>query len=124
MGLLPLPKLDGAGRNPDGDQGQDQRRGQDGPGPTLKQNFSGLVIPPDDVQYDRARNSVLSKGNPALIVRPKSEEDLVKTIQFARDNGLTVSIRSGGHSVAGFSTNSGGMVIDMVLMNNFLFLFW
>jgi FAD/FMN-containing dehydrogenase len=80
---------------------------------TLQQEFSGELIMPGDDAYEQASASYVVKGSPALVLRPKSAADVVKAIHFARTNSLTISVRSGGHSVAGFGTNNGGVVIDL-----------
>ena len=80
---------------------------------TMKQDFSGEVILPGEAGYEQARATFFTRGDPAVVLRPRSPEDVAAAIQYARDNGLVISIRSGGHSFAGFSTNNGGLVIDL-----------
>ncbi len=85
---------------------------------TFKSNFSGQVILPTDAAYERARqvwNGMISK-RPALIARCNNVEDVVKSIRFARGNDLLVSIRGGGHNVAGYAVCDDGIVIDMTNM--------
>jgi hypothetical protein len=84
---------------------------------TLRSTFSGEIILPEDKQYESARNTMAAKGSPALIVRPLTTKDIQAALQFAITNSLVLSVRSGGHSVAGFSTNSGGIVIDLSAFN-------
>jgi FAD/FMN-containing dehydrogenase len=83
----------------------------------VKQKFSGEVILPEDNAYEQARNALFAKGSPAIVFRPKDNDDVAAAIKYARDNSLKLSVRSGGHSGAGFSTNDGGVVIDMSLIN-------
>ncbi|MFA6541247.1 MAG: FAD-binding oxidoreductase [Bacteroidota bacterium] len=83
----------------------------------LKQNFSGEVILPDDNAYEAARNSFIHNGAPAVVLRPAAARDVAAAIQFARNNSLILSVRSGGHSGAGLSTNTGGLVVDMSAMS-------
>jgi FAD/FMN-containing dehydrogenase len=75
----------------------------------------GTVIRPDDAGYDEARkiwNGLIDR-RPALIVQPTGTADVVDCVNFARDHGLTLSIRGGGHNVAGNAVNDGGLVIDL-----------
>lgn len=84
----------------------------------LRKNISGEIILPEDKEYDEARVTMFIKTDkPALIVRPENATDVAHAIKYARDNSLVLSIRSGGHSNAGLSSNTGGMVIDMAAMN-------
>lgn len=84
---------------------------------SLKQEFSGEVIIPGNGAYEQARNSFIHKGSPAVILRPTTANDVAAAIRFGRTNKLTISVRSGGHSGAGLSTNTGGLVIDLSAMN-------
>lgn len=84
----------------------------------LKQKFSGEVILPEDDVYEQVRNTPFFKGSPKVVLQPKSNDDVAAAIRYARDNSLQLSVRSGGHSGAGFSTNDGGVVIDLSLMND------
>jgi FAD/FMN-containing dehydrogenase len=54
---------------------------------------------------------------PALIARCASVTDVINTVKFARDEGLLLAVRGGGHSFAGFSTCDGGVVLDLAPMN-------
>lgn len=84
---------------------------------TLRAHFSGDILTPGSADYDHAATVLVRKGAPALIVRPKSAADIAAAIQFATQNSLMLSIKSGGHSMAGHSTNDGGMVIDLMHLN-------
>ncbi|HSO27833.1 MAG TPA: FAD-binding oxidoreductase, partial [Anaerolineales bacterium] len=55
--------------------------------------------------------------HPQLIVQPANVQDVIAAVTFARENNILVSVRGGGHSVAGLSTNNNGLVIDLVRMN-------
>lgn len=79
----------------------------------FKSSIDGEVILPRDPAYEQASTTLMAKGKPAAVVVPKTAEDISKTLAFARGNGLIVSVRNGGHSNAGHSTNTGGLVIDM-----------
>lgn len=75
----------------------------------------GELLTPAEPEYDAARrvwNAMIDK-RPALIARCAGEADVVRSVQFARDHGLVVAVRGGGHSVAGYSTCDGGLLIDL-----------
>ena len=79
----------------------------------LKTQITGEVVLPDSPDYEGLRNGFSATGSPAVIVRPQSNEDVAAAIQYARDNHLKLTVRSGGHSQSGMSTNDGGMVIEL-----------
>jgi hypothetical protein len=65
----------------------------------LRANFNGEVIGPDDAAYDEARQ-VFFKGvdrHPAAVVRVAGADDVARVVTFARENGLELAVRSGGH---------------------------
>lgn len=79
----------------------------------------GRVIRPDDAAYDQAR-AVFYGGidkRPAAIVQVADVDDVRRVISTARDEGLELAVRSGGHSVAGHSTSDGGIVLDLRQMS-------
>ena len=84
---------------------------------SLLDDVSGDVVLPGDRAYERLSRSFVHPGRPALVVRCADVADVRTAIRFARDNSLVVSVRSGGHSAAGFSTNEGGIVIDVSSLN-------
>lgn len=81
----------------------------------LRSELRGDLIIPQDSQYEEARK--LWNGNinkhPGLIVRCLNENDVIQAVQFAHSTGLEVAVRSGGHSIPGFSLSEGGIVIDL-----------
>lgn len=80
--------------------------------------FRGQIIQPGNLVYDEARkvwNGIFDK-HPLLIVRPLDNSDVMAAVNFARENNLLLSVRGGGHNVAGHATNDGGIVIDLSLM--------
>ena len=84
----------------------------------LQQNILGEVITPTDATYDNFRKTYVRVGSPGAIVRCQSNADVAAAIAFARANGLTLSVRSGGHAMSGLSTNDGGLIIDLSLLND------
>jgi FAD/FMN-containing dehydrogenase len=81
--------------------------------------FKGAVFTPGDDGYDDARtifNSMIEK-RPAYITQCSDAADVVAALAFARDQGLPISVRSGGHSVAGNSLVEDGLVVDMRNVN-------
>ena len=75
----------------------------------------GQVIRPGDSNYDQARaiwNAAHDK-HPALIVRCSGAADVIKVVEFARSEGVPLAVRGGAHSIAGFSTCDGGVVLDL-----------
>ena len=82
---------------------------------TLRAGVRGPVLEPGDTGYDEARaiwNGLIDR-RPALIVQPSGAADVVDAVNFARDHGLALSIKGGGHNVAGNAVNDGGLVIDL-----------
>jgi FAD/FMN-containing dehydrogenase len=69
----------------------------------LRQQFSGVVVGPDDAGYDemRAVHNGLVDKRPALIARCANTADIADAVRFARTEGLEISTRGGGHNVAG-----------------------
>ncbi len=81
----------------------------------LAAQLTGSVLRPEDAKYDGARalyNGLIDR-RPALIVRCRTTDDVVAALAFARSAGLEVSIRGGGHNVAGRAVTEGGVMIDL-----------
>jgi FAD/FMN-containing dehydrogenase len=81
----------------------------------LRAGISGRVIRPDDEAYETARqvhNATIDR-RPALIVKAATTADVVRTVGFARDAGLDLAVRGGSHSLAGYGTSEGGVVLDL-----------
>ena len=81
----------------------------------LRASLRGAVIEPDDAGYDDARrvyNGMIDK-KPRLIARCADVADVISSIRFARDNGLLVAIRGGGHNAGGLGICDDGLVIDL-----------
>jgi FAD/FMN-containing dehydrogenase len=84
----------------------------------LADQLSGAVVGPGDMDYDsiRAVHNGLIDRRPALIVRARTPCDVVAALAFARQAGLEVSVRGGGHNVAGRAVTEGGVMIDLAEM--------
>ena len=82
------------------------------------QGIKGKVIRPGDAEYDAARTVFLGgvDKHPALIVRVADTDDVSRVIALARETGLELAVRSGGHSSAGHSVTEGGIVLDLSAM--------
>jgi FAD binding domain-containing protein/berberine-like enzyme len=79
------------------------------------EGLTGEALRPGDPGYDEARsihNGLIDK-RPALIVRCSSTADVVGAVNLARETGLEVSVRGGGHNVAGIAVCEGGLMIDL-----------
>ena len=83
--------------------------------PALSREFGGRLVAPGDADYDALRMVMAGDidRRPAIIARPRTARDVSRAVLFARDNGLELAVRSGGHSGAGHSATEGGLVIDM-----------
>jgi FAD/FMN-containing dehydrogenase len=84
----------------------------------LAADLHGALLRPHDDGYDTARR--VWNGNvdrrPAAIARCLDAADVQRAVGFARDEGLLLSVRGGGHSAPGYGTNDGGLVIDLSLL--------
>lgn len=93
-----------------------------GPAPdfftVLRARVAGEVITPDDERYDAARQVQIAQfgRRPSAIVRATSTDDVAKAVQFAREQGIPLAVRSGGHSIPGFSMVDGGVTVDLSVM--------
>ena len=81
----------------------------------LAARLRGPMLRPDDPGYDEARtvwNAMIDR-RPALVVRATGAADVVDTVNFARDHGLLLSVRGGGHNIAGTAVCDGGLMLDL-----------
>jgi FAD/FMN-containing dehydrogenase len=85
---------------------------------TWKASLRGNLIQPGDLDYDAARTvyNAMVNRHPAFIVQCVGVSDVISALDFARTNHLLVSIRSGGHNVAGRALCDGGLVVDLSKM--------
>lgn len=86
--------------------------------PELRAELRGQVIGPDDAGYDQARSVFVPTVDrrPAAIVRPRDAGEVARVVTLARDRGLELAVRSGGHSGAGHGVSDGGIVLDLALL--------
>jgi len=89
----------------------------------LRAASAGRVISAPDPEYGQARVVFRGDfdGHPVAIARVTNARDIANTVAVARSSGLPLSVRSGGHSSAGHSTNDAGVVIDLRDMNKLNF---
>ena len=86
----------------------------------LRASILGEVFVPADEGYDGARavwNAMIDRS-PTVIVRPKNTDDVVHAVNFAREHDLPVSIRGGGHNVAGHAVGDDSVMVDMSAMRS------
>jgi hypothetical protein len=83
--------------------------------PELRATFNGRVIAPEDLDYDEARTVISGSidRRPAVIIRTVDSTDVSRVVQLARETGLELAVRSGGHSAAGHCVTEGGIVLDL-----------
>src|SRR5271154_1847311 len=82
----------------------------------LREGIHGTVLRPGDDGYAEACriwNGAFDERRPAVIVRASGAADVITAVGFARSNDLPIAVRGGGHSIAGFSSCDGGIVIDL-----------
>lgn len=85
----------------------------------LRGNLRGALVEPGNAEYDEVRviwNGMMDK-RPALIARCQGTADVVAAVNFAREHDALLSVRGGGHSVAGYASCDGGLMVDLSLMN-------
>jgi FAD/FMN-containing dehydrogenase len=96
-------------------QGVDQAAIQE-----LQKQVRGELLRPSDGGYDSARrvwNGMVNK-RPAFIVRCAGAADVIDSVNFARTNNLPISVRGGGHNVAGSAVCDGGIMLDLSRMKS------
>lgn len=80
----------------------------------LRENVRGTVIEPDDPDYESARRvyNAMADRRPAAVLRVSQTADVIAAVRFAREAGLPLALRGGGHSAPGFGTVDDGLVLD------------
>jgi FAD/FMN-containing dehydrogenase len=86
----------------------------------LKSNIKGQIVLPSDSSYDEVREiwNAMIERRPALIIRCAEANDVPPAISFARENALELSIRGGGHNIAGHALCDNGVMIDFSTMRS------
>ena len=86
----------------------------------LRRRHRGPVIVRDDVGYDAARTTFngMIERHPEVVTRPLDIDDVVVAVNFAREAELPISVRGGGHGVAGLCVGDGSLVVDLRLMRD------
>src|SRR5262245_45743806 len=87
---------------------------------TLTEAVRGRVVTPSDSDYDDARvvYNAMHDRKPSAVIQCVDSADVMAVVAAARNTGLDLAIRCGGHSVPGFGTVDDGLVIDLSRMNN------
>lgn len=79
--------------------------------------LANKVVEPGDHEYSRVRSTYVHRGSPGLVIRAEDADDVIAAVNFAREQKVPLSVRSGGHGMSGRSTNDGGIVIDVGKLN-------
>ncbi|MBK8902664.1 MAG: FAD-binding oxidoreductase [Anaerolineaceae bacterium] len=84
----------------------------------LRAALNGRIIMPEDAEYNRARTLFYGgfDHRPSAIVRAADAADVACVVSYARETGLDLAVRSGGHSLAGHSVSDGGITLDLSAM--------
>ena len=94
------------------------QRFQSGEFEPFAKGFAGTLLQPSDDGYEETRrihNGLIDK-RPRLIAGCRGVQDVVDALAFAREQSLEISVRGGGHNVAGRSVTDGGLMIDLSAM--------
>src|SRR5215468_2126806 len=86
----------------------------------LRTNFAGRLLRPSDERYEEVRSiwNGAIRRRPALIASCTGAADVLAALRFGRDRGMEISVRGGGHAVAGHALCDGGVVIDLSPMTS------
>ncbi|MEV4624119.1 FAD-binding oxidoreductase [Asanoa sp. NPDC049573] len=85
----------------------------------LRDRVGCPVLAPEDAGFEAVREvyNAMHPGSPALVVSCAGTADVIDAVSFARDNGLVVAVRGGGHSIAGLSASDDTLLIDLAPMH-------
>lgn len=86
----------------------------------FRQRFRGTLLRPGDESYDDARSvwNAMIDRKPALIAQPTGAADVMSAVDYAREHDMLVSVKGGGHNIAGNAVCEGGLMIDLSEMDN------
>jgi FAD/FMN-containing dehydrogenase len=86
----------------------------------FRQTLRGNVCLPGEAGYDEARTiwNALINRRPGAVVRCRGAADIVAAVRFAREHGLLLAVRGGGHNIAGNAVCEGGLLIDLSQMRS------
>src|SRR5919204_3055359 len=81
----------------------------------LRTALRGEALTPDDPGYEQRSIpfNAMHPDRPGLLIRCRGTADVVEAVNFARRTGAEMTVRGGGHSVAGLSSSVGGLVVDL-----------
>ena len=87
---------------------------------SLKAQVRGPVIQAEDPAFDEARAvyNAMIDCRPEMVVRARDEADAMVVLEYVRNTGMPLAVRGGGHSVPGYGTCDGGIVLDLSLLRN------
>jgi FAD/FMN-containing dehydrogenase len=82
----------------------------------LRAEIRGAVLEPADADHARPVFNTMHPSSPAVTIRCTGTADVVAGVNFAREHGLALAVRGGGHSIAGLSAIEGGVLLDLAPM--------
>ena len=92
--------------------------------PEVSADLAARVVRPDDDEYAYVRSSYMAVGSPQVVIMAETDDDVAAGIRYAAEarersgERIPFAVRSGGHGIAGTSTNTGGIVLDLSRMKN------
>lgn len=84
----------------------------------IPESLVSTAVEPGDSGFGRVRNNYLRGGDPGLVLRPGTVDEVREGLAFARAQDVPLGVRSGGHGISGRSTNDGGIVLDLGRLNS------
>lgn len=85
---------------------------------TFRETLRGKICLPGEAGYDEARtiwNAMIDR-HPGAVVRCRGAADIMRAVSFAREHGVLLAVRAGGHNIAGNAVCEGGLLLDLSLM--------